>query len=154
MKNDIKVKKRLLTKPERDSILKIYENNNKNKMILVKYLLLLILTSILCGFYYYMYGILGAIGFFVIINGYSFGIIISQRLSVKKQIKQIKLNELYVEEAIYERLDKYGTGYFKMARRSSLYAAKAILCEPNIRSGDKVILIQKKGQVWVYKARG
>ena len=153
MQNDIKVKKRLLTELERDSILKIYENNNKNKMLMVIYLLSLVPTSILCGFYYCMYGILGAIGFFLVINGCLFAIIISRSLSVKKQLKKIKKNKLYVQEAIYERSDRYGTGYFKIARRSSLYAIKAMLCEPDIRSGDKVILVEKKGQVWVYKAR-
>ena len=151
---NIKNAERLLTETEKTFILNSYKDKTRYKVVFIIYLIGLIPFSIISGLFYFMYGFWRGVICFVLVNIFFWVFVFSMKVSVDKQVKNIKKNKLYVQEAIYERSDRYGTGYFKMARRSSLYAIKAMFCEPDIRSGDKVILIQKKGQVWVYKARG
>ena len=150
---NIKNTYRLLTEAEKTFMLDNYNDKKRYKHIVWIYLIGLIPFSIISGAFYFMNGFWSGIVCFILISVFYWILVIFAKVSFDKQVNSIIKNKLYVQEAIFERIDRYGTGYFKIARQSSLYIQKAMLCEADIRSGDKVILVQKKAQVWVYKAR-
>ena len=143
---------RLLTNAEKEFLLEGYKNKSRYKVVFIIYLIGLIPFTILSIFFYKFNNALSGVICFLFLNLIFFMFIILTDLSIKKQIKQIKENKLYVMEAIYE-YSTNGTGFFKLSNKSELYGEQAMLCEYDIKSGDRVILVKKKSQVWVYKAR-
>ena len=145
---------RLLTNSEREFLLECYKNQKHYKLlILVIYLIELVPFLAVSIFFYKFSGVISGVICFLLLNSIFLIFIMNSNLSRKNQIKQIKINKLYVTEAVYDCSNTNGIGFFTLTHNNELYNERAVLCEPDIKSGDRVILVKKKSQVWVYKAR-
>lgn len=140
----IHMRERLLTDAEKDFIIQSYENPKRKRAIAIVMAIMLLPILILCIILCRIEGIKSGVFYLGIVSVLCSGASIITEISVKRLLKDIKANKLCIEEVIYDYSDKYGTDYFKMPRKSSLYATKAVLCEPDIKKGDKVILVKRE----------
>lgn len=152
-KMDLSEETRLITEREKKIILERYNNRNKIKYIVLLYGIVLVITG---GFW----GVISKFGgfkigarFFAGLNFIFLYFAVYTAINSKKIVKQIKLNELFVREAIFIGSNKYHNATFEIMKKGKreLYF-RTVSLNDKVKKGDKVILIEVKGIDWVYKA--
>lgn len=158
MAKQIAEEKRLLTQKEREFIIESW-NQIKWTEVKIGWLIGIVYFAIISILWGYINvtgtGLRGGVIAFLFLCGFT-GVLISINLGKwYGLVKKAKSNTLYAREAIYDKTTgMYHITFLYIYKKGKIkYHGANMLVREKVQKGDKVIVLQMKGQAWVYKAR-
>lgn len=163
MDNKIEKEKRLLTEKEKEYIIECYNKIKWSNYVIIFGVGFIVYVLLSCFWGLIVWGmsediaegIRQGFGCFVLMFCFTALCVTKHFWDLHIVIKRTKANTMYAKEAIYdETTGKYHIVYLEMYKKGKLkYDGYNLLVREPLQKGDKVIVLQMRGQAWVYKAR-